>query len=271
MTAEVTTNPTSRNYFLLALLGAAVGLCSGLFGLGGGVLVVPALTFLFGYNIKLASGTSLLTIMVPAIVGVISYGVNGDVNVLMALLLAAGSMVGAQLGSWMLSKIRSTTVKWCYVVFLLAVIASMFLVVPSRDAEVSIDALGGVLLVGIGFVAGIASGVLGIGGGMVVVPLMMLVFGASDLVAKGTSLLMIIGTSLSGTVANARRKNVDVPSAIVIGVAAGIVTPFSVMLLHVMTPFAANMTFAAFVAVLMVRMLVSIWQDRRAGESQASA
>lgn len=265
------TDTSKRNYVALVLLGLAVGCCSGLFGLGGGVVVVPVLTFVLGYGIKLASGTSLLAIMIPAIVGVITYGLNGHVHVVMAALLACGSIVGAPVGTWVLSKVRPVMVQWAYVVFLLCVIASMFLVTPARDSEVVVDALSVVLLVGVGFIAGIASGLLGIGGGMVVVPLMMLVFGASDLVAKGTSLLMIIATSLSGTVSNALRRNVDVPAALVIGCSAAVATPASVLLVHVMTPFAANMAFAVFVGLLVVRMLFGIRAERRRGAASESA
>lgn len=263
MTEAPNADARSRNTLVLVVLGAAVGLCSGLFGVGGGVLVVPVLTFLMRYPIKLASGTSLLAILVPAAVGVVTYGINGNVHVLMALLLAVGSVLGAPVGSRLLAKMSPVAVQWSYVVFLLGVIASMFFPVPERGTEVVVDVVGGVLLLLTGFVAGIAGGLLGIGGGMVVVPILMLGFGASDLVAKGTSLLMIIATSLSGTFANARRQNVDVRAALTIGLAAAVVTPFSVLLLRELTPFAANMAFAGFVAVLVARMLLGIWQEHR--------
>lgn len=261
--------PPNRTYPVLVLVGVLVGLCSGLFGLGGGVLVVPALTFLLGYDIKLASGTSLLAILIPSVSGVIAYGSQGDVNVLIAGLLALGSIVGAPVGSWVLSKVRPITVHWFYVLFLLAVIASMFLEAPVRGGAVEVTPVGAVALVGAGFVAGVCGGLLGIGGGMVVVPIMMMGFGVSDLMAKGTSLLMIIATSLSGTVANAKRKNVDVRAALLIGAVAAVAAPLGVALLRDMSPFVANMLFAAFSGVLLVRMLIGIWQERRAEQSAA--
>ena len=66
---------------------------------------------------------------------------------------------------------------------------------------------------------GTLAGLLGVGGGIIVVPALMLLFGASDLIAKGTSLLMMIPTAISGTVGNVRRHNVDLFAAALIGVA----------------------------------------------------
>lgn len=242
----------------MAILGLTVGLASGLFGVGGGIIIVPALVYVFRFDHKLASGTSLLALILPSVVGVISYGVRGDVNYLLALVLAAGSIIGAPIGAHLLKRWEKTTVQWAFIAAMVVVIVSLFLVIPSRDAGVEWTVLSVIEVVLIGFVAGIASGLLGIGGGVIVVPAIVLLLGASDLIAKGTSLLMIIATGLSGTVANLRHKQVDFPSAIVLGVAAAVVAPFSVWLSTAMTPFIANVTFAVFLALVIVRMLFDV-------------
>ena len=82
----------SADAFLLVGIGFGVGWLSGLFGVGGGIIIVPALVYLLGYDQKLASGTSLLAIVLPALVGVVSYGMRGDVDYLLALLLAVGTL-----------------------------------------------------------------------------------------------------------------------------------------------------------------------------------
>ncbi|WP_282852850.1 sulfite exporter TauE/SafE family protein [Gulosibacter sediminis] len=251
--------PAKRNWLGLILVGVAVGIASGLFGVGGGIIIVPALVYLLAYDHKVASGTSLLAIVIPAVVGVVSYGLRGDVDYLLALLLAVGSIVGAPIGAWLLKRLEKRIVQIAFICFLVIVIVTLFLVVPSRDAEVHVDLLNGALIVVVGLVAGIAGGLLGIGGGVIVVPALVVLFGASDLVAKGTSLLMIIATGLSGTVANIRHRNVDTVGALTLGLAAGVVTPFSVWLSTVLSPFAANVTFSVFLVLVAIRM---IWDVR---------
>lgn len=80
--------------------------------------------------------------------------------------------------------------------------------------EVFVDALLGI---GIGLVAGLASGLAGIGGGVVMVPAMVFLMGFEQHIAQGTSLLAIVFTSISGTVVNRRNEHVDVRNALLIG------------------------------------------------------
>ena len=256
------TIPAQRNWFGLILLGLAVGVSSGLFGIGGGIIVLPALVYLFGYYTRIAAGTSLLAVVLPAIVGVISYAIEGNLDLLMAVLLATGSIVGAPIGSWLLTVLPQRAVRWGFIVFMLLVIASLFVVIPSRDAVVEMDWLLGAGRVALGLFTGVMSGLLGIGGGVIIVPLLVVLFGASDLVAKGTSLLVVIATGMSGTVANVRRKNVDPPAALVIGGAAALATPVGVWTAHALSPEIANIVFAVFLALVIIRMLVDVLSRR---------
>lgn len=197
---------TRSPWWGLLLLGAAVGLASGMFGVGGGIIIVPVLVYLFHIDQRIASGTSLLAIVPTALAGVIAYGMHGNVNILLAALMAIGSVVGAPVGAWLLQRLPKRALQLSFMAFLVVIIVSLFLVLPNRESEIYLDVALGALLVVLGFVAGVASGLFGIGGGVVVVPLLVLVFGASDLMAKGSSLLMIIATGLSGTIANVRQK-----------------------------------------------------------------
>ena len=253
----------SRRWLALVLIGLSVGIASGLFGVGGGFIVAPALLYLLGFDARLAAGTSLLAIVPPAIVGVASHAASGHVDVLMAALLAGGSMIGAPIGAQLLAKLPKRGVQLAFVVFLLIVMVSLFLVVPSRDAVVTIDLGLGALIALLGLGAGVLAGLLGIGGGVVVVPALVLLVGASDLVAKGTSLLMIIATGAVGTIANLRHRNVDLRAALVVGLAAAAVTPLGVWTAGALDPFWANVVFAGFLAVVAVRMVLDVWPRRR--------
>jgi len=247
--------------FILSCLGVglAAGLLSGLFGVGGGTVIVPLLVLLLHFDQRLAAGTSLAAIVPTATVGVISYAVNGSVAWIPALILAAAAVVGAQV----LARLPQNVLRWGFVGFLVVVIVSLFLVVPSRDAELTLTWLTGTGLVVLGFITGILAGLLGVGGGVVVVPALMLLFGTSDLIAKGTSLLMMIPTALSGTIANVRRGNVDLLAAALVGVAACTTTALGAWIATLLDPFTANVLFAVFLTFIAVQMALRALRPRR--------
>ncbi|MCR2812597.1 sulfite exporter TauE/SafE family protein [Microbacterium sp. zg.Y1090] len=252
--------------FILSCLGVglAAGLLSGLFGVGGGTVIVPLLVLLLHFDQRRAAGTSLAAIVPTATVGVISYAVNGSVAWIPALLLAAAAVVGAQLGTWLLARVNQNALRWGFVGFLVVVIVSLFIVVPSRDAQLVLSWGTGLGLIALGFITGILAGLLGVGGGVVVVPALMLLFGTSDLIAKGTSLLMMIPTALSGTIGNIRRRNVDLVAAALVGVAACTTTALGAWLATLLDPLAANILFAFFLAFIAVQMALRALRARRA-------
>ena len=244
------------DWLAFAAIGLAAGFLSGLFGVGGGILIVPALVLAARFEQKLAAGTSLAAIVPTSLVGVVSYAMGGHVDWLAALLLAAGAIGGAQLGSLLLDRLPRRIIQWAFIGFFVVVIVSLFLVIPSRDSTIEITVVSGVGLVILGLVVGVLSGLLGIGGGVVFVPLLVLLFGASDLIAKGTSLLVMVPTAVSGTIANSLRKNVDLPAAIAIGLAACTTTALGAHIAGLVSPQTANILFAVFL-VLVVLQLVS--------------
>lgn len=244
-------------------IGLVAGFLSGMFGVGGGILIVPALTMLARMNAKVASGTSLLAIVPCSVVGAITYGLAGNVNVALAALLALGSVVGAPIGSRLLQRVSQDALRVLFMAFMAVVIVSLFVVIPARDGMFEIDLLRGVGLVALGFGTGILSGLLGIGGGVVIVPMLVLLFGSSDLIAKGSSLLMMIATGASGTVSNVRRGTVDVRAAVAVGGAAAVTTIGGAAVARALPPAGANVAFAVFLVFIMVRMGLEVRRSRR--------
>jgi len=245
-------------------VGLAAGLLSGLFGVGGGTVIVPMLVLLLHFDQKLAAGTSLAAIVPTATVGVISYAVHGSVAWIPAVILAAGAVVGAQIGTWLLARLSQNVVRWGFVGFLVIVIVMLFVVVPSRDAELVLTWGSGVGLLVLGLFTGIMAGLLGVGGGVIVVPALMFLFGTSDLIAKGTSLLMMIPTAISGTVGNIRRSNVDLLAAALIGVAACTTTALGAWIATLLDPALASILFAVFLTFIAVQMAMRALRARRA-------
>ncbi len=260
----VTGRPTrsARLYLVCIAVGLLAGLMSGLFGVGGGTVIVPLLVLLLGYDQRLAAGTSLAAIVPTASVGVITYAVDGHVAWFPALILAAGAVGGAQIGTWLLPKLSQTALRWSFVVFLVAVIVSLYFVIPSRDAELELTWITGPGLALLGVITGILAGLLGVGGGIIVVPALLLLFGTSDLIAKGTSLLMMIPTAVSGTVGNLRRSNVDLPAALCVGVAACATTALGAQIAKAVDPFVANVLFSIFLVFIASQIAVKAVRGR---------
>jgi uncharacterized protein len=260
---EPSARPRSARFVLTCVgIGLLAGLMSGLFGVGGGTVIVPLLVLVLGFDQRFAAGTSLAAIVPTATVGVISYAIHGSVAWIPALILAAGAVVGAQIGTWLLPRVSLTVLRWAFVGFLAAVIVSLFIVIPSRDAGLPITVITVVGFIVLGVVTGILAGLLGVGGGIIVVPALMVLFGASDLIAKGTSLLMMIPTAVSGTIGNVRRHNVDLLAAALIGVAACTTTALGAWIATLIDPFTANVLFAIFLVVIAFQMAMRALRGR---------
>ncbi|MBF0388329.1 MAG: sulfite exporter TauE/SafE family protein [Candidatus Omnitrophica bacterium] len=88
------------NPFFLILIGLVGGIIGGVFGVGGGIIVVPALVFFFGFTQHMAQGTMLATLLLPSFVfAVWTYYKAGNINIMAALLVSAGMMAGSILGA----------------------------------------------------------------------------------------------------------------------------------------------------------------------------
>ena len=252
-----------RAILTFVLIGLTAGLLSGLFGVGGGTVIVPLLVLMLSFDQRLAAGTSLAAIVPTASVGVISYAMSGSVAWIPALILAVGAVVGAQIGSRLLPKIPQTALRWGFVVFIVIVIVSLFVVIPSRSAAFELGWLNGAGLVLLGVITGIIAGLIGVGGGVIIVPALMLAFGTSDLIAKGTSLMMMIPTAVSGTIGNLRHRNVDLLAAGIIGLSACTMTALGAWLATQIDPFTGNMLFVVYLVVIAVQMAIKAITGRR--------
>ncbi|HHT26935.1 MAG TPA: sulfite exporter TauE/SafE family protein [Firmicutes bacterium] len=101
--------------------GLTVGLLSGLVGIGGGVLLVPILLYIFKLDAHLAAGTSLAIVIPTAIVGSIVHFSKGTIDWPLALLIAVGSIVGSLLGAWLGPHVPAETLKKIFAVVLVVV------------------------------------------------------------------------------------------------------------------------------------------------------
>jgi uncharacterized protein len=114
---------------LLALgaIGLAAGFAAGLLGVGGGIVMVPAMVLVLGFDQHVAQGTSLVVIIPAALAGSVTHYRNGRVSLRDAALLAAGGIGGAVVGSLSALSVDDTVLRRLFGVFLLVVAAQMVL------------------------------------------------------------------------------------------------------------------------------------------------
>lgn len=239
----------------LILAGALAGFLAGLFGVGGGLIVVPALMTILGMDQRRAAATSLVAIAPAAVVGAISYGSRGQLSLIAAVCLIAGSLVGARIGVRLLHWISARVLPWLFVGFIVLVFISQQIVLPVRESEVHINVVNAIILALVGLLAGILSGLIGVGGGLVVVPGMQIALGVGDLLARGTSLAMMIPTTLMGTWANLKRGNVDIQAGLSVGIVAAICSPLGVATAAHLSVRAGAIAFYAFLVFAAVSVL----------------
>ncbi|MGO4103426.1 sulfite exporter TauE/SafE family protein [Leifsonia sp. YAF41] len=251
-----------RRWLVLAIVGLLGGLLSGLLGVGGGILMVPLLVGLAGMDQRRAAATSLAAIVPTAIVGSANYLVNGHIDLVAGLVIAVGAVVGAMIGSALLARLSLAWLRWTFIALIVIVAIRMLLVTPIRGDTVELS-IGVVLsMLAVGLLMGIASGLFGIGGGLIAVPALIILFGASDLVAKGTSLLVMIPTGITGTLRNRANKLIDLPSVLVVGVAATAASFGGVALALWLPAAVANMLFVALLLLASVQLSVQAIRRR---------
>ena len=268
---ETALDGSARSIIVLIVVGMLVGVLSGTFGIGGGTVIVPALVWL-GLSQRNAAATSTLAIVPTSISGVISYATGGHVDWLAAALLFCGMFIGGQIGSWLLSRLPELVLRWIFVAFLVFVVINQVSFVPSRDHQIVMTVVTGIGLALLGVVIGTLAGLLGIGGGALAVPSLSMLFGASDLIARGTSLLAMFPNSITTSVANLKRRLVHVKAALIIGLVAAVTAPFGTWIAGAVSPRVGSILFACYLCVLLVRsMFVAVKATRSAHTGQVSA
>ena len=237
----------SLDVFVLLALGGGVGFLSGVFGVGGGFLLTPFLIFI-GVPPAVAVASSANQLVGASVSGVLAHWRRGNVDFKMGSILLAGGVLGSLLGVWLFGLLRRVgqielVINLSYVL-LLGTLGTLMLVEGTRTllrrrtgmqrrklhqhtwvhglplkmrfrrSKLYISAL---LPLGLGFVIGIFSAIMGIGGGFVMVPAMIYLLGMPTIVVPGTSLFQIIFVAATVTVLQAiNNRTVDAVLALVL-------------------------------------------------------
>ena len=252
-----TASPTRAQLVQTIAVGFGAGFLSGLFGVGGGILIVPALVLVLHMSQRLAHGTSLAAVLPIAVSGVIGYAVEDSIDWPVAAAITAGAMGGAVLGTYALQKLSTTVLARAFAIVMLLSAARLVFETADGSGRDELTAAMAVALVVVGVLSGTLAGMLGVGGGVIMVPAMILLFGIPAAIAKGTSLAVIIPTSVVATRRNLKNDNADLRTAAAVGL-AGIVSAFLASKISVgLDERVSNALFAALLAFVAVRMFIT--------------
>ena len=203
----------------LLLLGFAAGVLGSMIGLGGGIVVVPVLTFL-GFSPALAASNSLFAAFSNAIASSISYAKQKRIEYSLGLKLGLLAIPGTVLGAFISHDITPSLFK---ILFGIVLIASSVYIFSRRKIEpkkYNLSKQVMVLATGASFFAGIISSLFGIGGGIVFVPLMVIVIGLSMKIAAPTSQFILLFVSASGMAVHTLLGHPDFYQALLLAIGA---------------------------------------------------
>lgn len=234
---------------VLAAIGLGAGVLSTLFGIGGGIAIVPALHYGLGVEWAHATALSLAAITVMSPTGVLAHARRGAVDWRLAVPLAVGGIGGVVVGEWLQPR---TPVPWLKLLFAaLLVLAAVRLVRPQAHARW--HTRNAAILVLVGVAAGIVSKLLGVGGGIVTVPVLTLT-GTAIHVAVGSSLVPVFTNAAQASAAHLA-NGVDFWPGLAIAAGGLVGIPFGARIAHGLADLNLRKVFA--VGLVLAAILVA--------------
>jgi hypothetical protein len=266
---------------LVAAISFVAGLLGSLLGLGGGLIVVPALTLLLGIDIRLAIGASIISVIATSSGAAAAYVRERLTNLRVAMFLELGTTAGAITGAWVAGLLHP---RWLFILFgailgysalaMVRVQPRTYAVRPdgaglarrlrlhssyyddARGYEVAYEPVRPILGLGLMYVAGIVSGLLGIGSGALKVPAMDLAMELPIKVSSATSNFMIGVTAAASAGLFFTRGQIDpfIAAPVAVGVLAGAL--LGSRMLSRVKPRALRVTFVVVLVAVSIQMLV---------------
>lgn len=222
-------------FIIAALIGVLIGICSGLLGIGGGMIMVPLFRLAFDMSAIASTATSLFAIIPTSISGAVTH-IRGKTCIpALGIAMGIGGALTSPVGVWLAQIAPSWTVMLAAALVIGYSAITMFLKAwkdrrkavdgrgtdmpkppdtasaqrAARDAQPSFEKRELFQGAGIGATAGIVSGFIGVGGGFIMVPLMLAFIGIPMKLASGTSLIAVMILALPATIEQALLGNIS--------------------------------------------------------------
>jgi hypothetical protein len=212
----------------LLLLGVFVGFLSGFFGIGGGTILVPLLLF-FGYEIKTAIGISVVQMVFSSIYGSYLNLKKGTLDIKMVSIIGSGGFTGALFSGFIVSYVPGIVLQIVFLSFSTFALLRLFFKVEVHGEEKKAHPF---ILFTIGFFLGMFSISIGVGGSILLVPILVGFFHVRLKKATSAGLFFVVFSSVSGFISQSLHGMIDYEKGIIIGIASLLGVYFGVLLKH---------------------------------------
>lgn len=235
------------DFVLNLLLGAALGSLGGLFGIGGGLIAIPALGVLFGLDQQMAQGTALVMVVPNVLLALWRYHQRNRIDIRHALALAISSFIFALMGASWAVGLDAGRMRLAFVGFLIALalynLARIYFRPPAGGTELRypwpwLAALGGG--------AGLLGGLFGVGGAVLATPVLTSIFGTTQVIAQGLSLALAAPSTGVTLVTYALHDHVDWALGLPLAIGGLLSISWGVKLAHALPEQVLRGLFAGF-------------------------
>lgn len=260
-------------WLLYSLTGIIAGIFAGLFGLGGGVIVVPILTFLFTaqhmpeiHILHMALGTSLASIMFTSLSSMRAHNTRGAVEWRTALRIAPGILAGSFSGSWLAAQISTRHLKIFFVIFLFYIV---YRIIRNVTPEIKKPYTSGGIF-SVGALIGAISSLVGIGGGTMSVPFLLRcnvsmhnAIGTSSAIGFPIALAGAFGYAINGAhltdLPAYTLGFIYLPALLFVSLASVTTAPLGAKLAHKLPVPRLKIVFAGMLLIMAIKMLAGLF------------
>lgn len=215
-----------KKHIVSFMIGLAAGLLGGLIGSGGGIIMIPLMMAFLKLSQHQAHGTSLVALIFTGLSGALIYGLHGNIDFAAAGSLALTAVVTARAGAHFANALPGWKLRRAFGVFL--IFCAMLLAVKPYLPDIGSSnptSANIIIFLITGAATGFLSGMMGVGGGFIMVPAMVLLAGFGQHMAQGTSLLVMVPLGAAGALTHHQLGNVakDYLPGLVTGIILGAV------------------------------------------------
>jgi uncharacterized protein len=237
-------------------LGGLCGFLGGLFGIGGATLAIPVLGIAFGLTEQLAQGTALVMALPNVAIALVRYAQKAGLDLRAAALLGLSALPVTYASALFATSLASRDLRIGFAVFLILIALDIARRALRKKPPEKTFALPWPLLALVGVVCGVVSGLFGIGGAIIAVPAMTMLFGYSQLKAQGMSLAFAVLSGALTTFAYASKGDVDWVVAIPLAVGGMVAVRSGVDLAYRLPERRLRLAFVVFAIAMGIALLI---------------
>lgn len=247
------------NVLLDFLLGAFVGLLGGLFGIGGGMIVIPLLVILFGFDQQMAQGTALIMVVPNVVLSIRNYNKRDKINLRYVFALSIPSFLFAFIGAYSALSIAAQNLQKIFALFLIVIasysIGCVILVknslLGSKQTTYSLS-----WFVVLGSICGFLGGLFVVGGGVLATPVLTWLFGLSQLIAQGLALSLALPSLLASLIMYIWHGQLNWSAGIPLALGGLSTVGFGVRLAYALPQKLLKILFSGFLIICAIMLMI---------------